>query len=115
GIWGGVPYRWVISVAVYLVLYASYAWGQDISPKRAAKPLADPSLLMVLSVGVAVLGFLASYYPCPVSMDLWLLLTLEVDLGVVSVPYGAIFSLAIVLLLCAAYSRAQQKRAANLS
>jgi hypothetical protein len=46
-------------------------------------------------------------------MDLWLLLMLEVSLGVVSVPYGAILALAIVLLLCAVYARAQQKRAAN--
>jgi hypothetical protein len=118
GIWGGVPYKWILAIAVCLVLHTFYVWTRrNDDPKRAMQQFADPALFMCLSVALATVGFLALSYPCPIPMDLWVLLGLEVDLdgiGIpVGIPYGAILALAAGLLLYAFYARARQKRVAD--
>ena len=113
GIWGGVPYKWILAVAVYLILYAFYDWTRRKNATHATKPAADPLLLMSLSMGVAVVGFLATNYPCPVPIDPWLILMLEVHLGAIGIPYAAILALAIGLLLYAGYAHTKKTRAEN--
>jgi hypothetical protein len=118
GIWGGVPYKWILAIAVCLILHTFYIWTRrNDDPKLAKQPFADPALFVCLSVGLAIVGFLALTYPCPVPMDLWVLLGLEIYLegiGIpVGIPYGAILALAAGLLFYAVYARARQKRATD--
>jgi hypothetical protein len=73
-----LPYPWVLMSSVCLLLYAVYLWaGLD----RAKPALRQPLLFGLLGVGVAAIGFLDLYYPCPVRIDLPLLLELAVRRG----------------------------------
>lgn len=93
GVW--VPYPWVLMSSVYLVLYAVYLWaGLDL----AKIPLRQPLLFVLLGVGVAAFGFLDLYYPCPVRIDLALLLDLEAPIAGIAIAYKWILALADVLL-----------------
>jgi hypothetical protein len=106
-----LPYKWVLAVAVYLMLHGLYGWlRQNEESRRGAYTLNSPALLGLLGVGVALIGFLTVYYPCPYPIDLWMLLMLEAPLGV---PYGAVLILGIGLMLYAAYALARRKYIAN--
>lgn len=112
GIWM-FPYKEVLAIAAYLILHALYVWARPKGDTNHTKPPRDPLLFVILSGGVAVIGFLLIDYPCPNVIDLWLLLRLPVQLALVSlpyIPYGGVLVLAACLLLYAAYARATQKR-----
>jgi hypothetical protein len=98
GTWMLLPYRWVLSIAVYLALRAVYLAARGGSKPRKG----DPLLLAVLGVGIAVIGFLAVDYPCPYAIGTWIL-QLEASIAGLRVPYLWILALAVWVMLYAAY------------
>jgi hypothetical protein len=96
-----VPYRMILSFAVYLILRASYGYVRPRFPERTSKPFADPLLLGCAAVGIAVIGFLATSYPCPHPLSAALVLSLDIYIGTLSVPYVAVLVVAAAVLLWA--------------
>jgi hypothetical protein len=76
-----VPYRMILSFAVYLILRASYGYVRQRFPERTPRPLTDPLLLGCAGVGIAVIGFLSTSYPCPHPLSATLVLSLDIYIG----------------------------------
>jgi len=105
-----IPYKWILGVAVYLLLLLLRLWTRDEEVSKHIKSFADPALLVLVGIGIASIGFLAAYYPCPFPLDLWSLLMLEVPFGPVALPYGIVLGVAACVLLFACYAHAKSKR-----
>ena len=110
-----IPYKWILGVVVCLLLYSFLLMTRQNENPKDLRHFADPTLLVMVSIGIASIGFLAAYYPCPIPMDLWSLLALEVPLGPIIFPYGIVLVIAVCILLLAAYTHAKSKRSAHLS
>ena len=107
-----IPYKWILSVAASLLLLSLRLWTKAEEASEQIKPFADPVLIILVGLGIALIGFLAAYYPCPFPLDFWSLLMLEVPFGAVALPYGIILGVAACVLLFACYVHAKSKRSA---
>ena len=105
-----IPYKWILSVAICLLLLSLRLWSNAEVASRQIKPFADPALIVLAGIGIALIGFLTAHYPCPFPLDLWSLLMLEVPFGAVALPYGIILGVAACVLLFACFVHAKSKR-----
>jgi hypothetical protein len=104
GDWLVLPYKRVLSGAVFLVLYALYLWARGYADRNGLAKQARTSLsIAFVGVGVALIGFLSVLYPCPVPISLGMLMQMDIWIGDFSVPYWWVLGLAACILLYAAY------------
>jgi hypothetical protein len=104
GDWLVLPYKRVLAVAVFLVLYAIHLWARGYADRNGfAKPARNALSIAIVGVGVALIGFLSVLYPCPVPISLGWLMQMDLWIGDFNVPYWCVLGLAACILLYAAY------------
>ena len=104
GDWLVLPYKRVLAVAVFLVLYAVHLWVRGYADRNGfAKPARSALSIALVGIGIALIGFLSILYPCPVPITLGMLMQMDVEIGAFGIPYGWVLGLAACILLYAAY------------